>query len=215
MKILLDEYDFVIAVKPAGVLSEAAGEDGMPYLLEKELGSAVYPVHRLDRAVGGVMIYAKSKESAALLSAPGAIGKEYIAVVHGTTEESGKMRDLLFKDARTNKSFVVKRPRRGVREASLTFRTLETKDDLSLVSIRLETGRSHQIRVQFSSRRHPLVGDGKYGASDNCPIALFSRKLTVKAGGRVIEAAALPDGIFPWNGFDMSIFGDEGVFRIG
>ena len=199
---------FVAAMKPVGVLSQDDGtDDNMVALLRRETGHGVYPVHRLDRAVGGVMIYALRKDTAALLQTPGAMTKEYIAAVHGETEDCGEWRDLLFKDSRTNKSFVVKRMRRGVREASLAFRTLDRRGGISLVHVTLGTGRSHQIRVQFSSRRHPLVGDGKYGASDGCPIALFSRRIVLSEeffGGASFEA--LPEKRYPWDMFDLSIY---------
>lgn len=202
MKILLDGERFVIARKPAGVLSEKSedGEDAVS-ILEKELSCGIFPLHRLDRAVGGVMIFAKDRKSAADLAS--SFEKEYIAVVHGETDDFGVMRDLLFKDSRANKSYVVKRMRRGVREASLTYRTVDRRDSLSLVSVKLETGRSHQIRVQFASRRHPIVGDGKYGASDGCPIALFSRRITLSEQYGGLGAASLPDETFPWNKFDL------------
>ena len=203
MKILFENGSLVIAVKSAGVLSEDAGEGSMVAELRAATGSDIYAVHRLDRAVGGVMVYAKTKDSAAGLSGEGAVRKEYVAVVHGDTEDEGEMRDLLFKDSRSNKSFVVKRMRRGVREAALTYKTLERKKGMSLVSIDLETGRSHQIRVQFASRRHPLVGDGKYGASDGCPVALFCKRIEATAGGETFSADCAPDAsIYPWCEFE-------------
>lgn len=211
MKILLDADDVIFAVKPAGVLSEKSddGSDAVT-LLERECGGEIYPVHRLDRAVGGVMVFAKTKQAASALSSSGALDKEYIAVVHGETEDAGEWRDLLFKDSKANKSYVVKRMRRGVREAALTFRTLARCDGFSLVSVKLETGRSHQIRVQFASRRHPLAGDGKYGASDGCGIALFSRRISTKALGDELFASALPDASsFPWSLFDLEALFDE------
>ncbi len=204
MKILYDGGDFAVALKPAGVLSEeSATEENAVTLLSRQLSRKVYPVHRLDRAVGGAMVYAFSPAAAARLSASGAFEKEYIAVVHGTTDGSGEWRDLLFKDSRTNKSYVVKRMRRGVKEAALSFTTLAAADGLSLVSVKLGTGRSHQIRVQFSSRRHPIVGDGKYGASDGCPIALFLRKIVIPNGSDTpAEICALPDtDRYPWSVF--------------
>ena len=204
MKILYDGCDVVVAVKPAGVLSEeSATEQNMISYLSEQLGCKVFPVHRLDRAVGGAMVFAKNPAAASRMSAPGAFEKEYIAVVHGITGESGEWRDLLFKDSRSNKSFVVKRMRRGIREAALSFVKAASDGDLSLVSVKLETGRSHQIRVQFSSRRHPIVGDGKYGASDGCPIALFLRKIVFKdESGAFVEVAATPDTqSYPWSVF--------------
>ncbi len=208
IKILYDGRDLTVALKPAGVLSEeSAAEENMVSALSEQLSCKVYPVHRLDRAVGGAMVFTKSREAAARLSEKGAFEKEYIAVVHGATGESGEWRDLLFKDSRSNKSFVVKRMRRGVKEASLSFVTLDSRDDLSLVSVKLETGRSHQIRVQFSSRRHPIVGDGKYGASDGCPVALFLRTITfADESGKTREVATFPDtDVYPWSVFADSI----------
>ena len=203
MKILFENGSLVMAVKPAGVLSEDAGEGSMASELRRETGGEIFTVHRLDRAVGGVMVYAKTKEAAAELSRECALDKEYIAVVHGETEDTGEMRDLLFKDSKSNKSYVVKRMRRGVREASLTYKTLERKDGLNLVSVKLGTGRSHQIRVQFASRRLPLVGDGKYGASDGCPVALFCRRISATYRGATYSAEALPDKAYPWDLFEI------------
>ena len=203
MKILFENGSLVIAVKSAGVLSEDAGEGSMVAKLRAATGSDIYAVHRLDRAVGGVMVYAKTKAAAAGLSGEGAVRKEYVAAVHGDTEDEGEMRDLLFKDSRSNKSFVVKRMRRGVRAAALTYKTLERKKGLSLVSIELETGRSHQIRVQFASRRHPLVGDGKYGASDGCPVALFCKRIEATLDGETFSADGAPDtSVYPWCEFE-------------
>ena len=205
MKLLLETDEIVIAEKESGILSEESAEPNIVSALKEELGCEIFPVHRLDRAVGGVMVFAKTKGAASSLSIPDALKKEYIAVVHGKTEPEGEMRDLLFKDSRTNKSYVVKRVRRGVKEASLKYKTLGVAEDLSLVSVDLETGRSHQIRVQFSSRRHPLVGDGKYGASDGCSIALFCRSVTAKLGGKEYFASSKPDvESYPWNLFESS-----------
>jgi 23S rRNA pseudouridine1911/1915/1917 synthase len=143
-------------------------------------------IHRLDLGVGGVMVYARTQNSAAALSravAAHEVKKEYLAIVHGSPEQNeATLTDLLFFDRARNKSFVVDRQRKGVKEAILHYRTLETLEHpthgrLTLVKIELQTGRTHQIRVQFSSRKHPLLGDGKYGASDHCPIALFSFRL--------------------------------------
>ena len=210
MKILLDADDMIFAQKPAGVLSEqcADGDDAVTQL-SRLTGGAIYPVHRLDRAVGGVMVFAKTQDASRRLSAPGAVEKDYIAVVHGEALPCGEMRDFLFKDSGKNKSYVVKKLRRGVREAALSYETASVKDGMSLVRIKLETGRSHQIRVQFASRCHPLVGDGKYGASDGCPVALFSRSVAAHDGsGNTIAASATPDDVFPWNVFDLSVFDD-------
>lgn len=165
MKILYTDKEIVVAVKPYGVLSEDGGEGSMPALLAPYVGK-VFPVHRLDRVVGGVMVYARTKSAAATLSravSERKLKKEYIAVLEGApSAPCGELRDLLFKDARQNKSFVVDTPRRGAREAVLTYRTLDTVQvegkTLTRVSVLLDTGRSHQIRVQFASRGTPLVG---------------------------------------------------------
>lgn len=203
LKVLYSDKQIAVIVKPVGVLSEdgAAGESVCP-MIRAALGVAdVYPVHRLDRAVGGVMVYALTKSAAAALSgavAENALEKVYLALVHGTPEaESGVFTDLLYKDARKNKSYVVTRERKGVKRASLAYETLGSQDGISLVRVTLHTGRSHQIRVQFASRKMPLVGDGKYGAIDHAKeIALFSHALTFPhpASGETMRFSALPEG---------------------
>lgn len=164
MQILYHDRDLAVIIKPVGLDSESA----VPAAIISELGGECFTVHRLDLNVGGVMVYARTKSAAAALSKAiqeGTMVKEYVALVHGTPEESGDWTDLLLKDARKNKVFVVDRMRKGVKDARLTFQRL-TDADPALVRIRLYTGRSHQIRVQFASRKHPLVGDHKYGARD-------------------------------------------------
>ena len=192
LQILYNDGHIVAVVKPAGVLSEDKGEGSMPALLRAELGCAyIGCVHRLDRGVGGVMVYALDQPSCGKLSAMVAshqMVKEYLAVVHGCPESpEGEMRDLLFKDSARNKSFVVKRMRKGVREAVLHYQLLETIErengTFSLVQIRLETGRSHQIRVQFSSRKMPLVGDRRYGSREDADGGkLWSYRITLPDG---------------------------------
>ena len=211
MEILYSDRDIVVAIKPCGVLSEDAGDGSMPALLEGEFGK-VFPVHRLDRAVGGVMVYARTKTAAAALSravAARALKKEYEAVIEGVPNTAeGELRDLLFKDARQNKSFVVDTPRSGAREAVLRYRTegVATHEgrDLARVSVLLETGRSHQIRVQFASRGTPIVGDGKYGSRIKArAIALFAVGLSFKhpKTGKELSFTAKPQEEFPWSIF--------------
>ena len=160
----------------------------------------VYPIHRLDRDVSGVMVYALTKKAAASLSkavAENALEKVYLAVVHGVpAEKSGVYTDLLFKDSKKNKSYVVARERKGVRRAELSYEVLESRGDKTLVRVKLHTGRSHQIRVQFSSRKMPLFGDKKYGASDGeRQIALFSHSLTFPHPcGKIMTFSAEPAG---------------------
>ena len=184
MEIICNNDEFVTAVKPFGISSQENGRDGFPDMLKNELQlKEIYTVHRLDTVTSGIMVYAKTKKAAEILSkgiTDGTFTKEYLAVVHGEVfPDSGDMEDFLFKDSRKNKSFVVKKERKGVKKASLSYEVLQRKNGLSLVKILLHTGRTHQIRVQFSSRQHPVYGDGKYGASDNIPfIALFSHKIS-------------------------------------
>ena len=164
MEILHSDKNIVVMVKPVGLDSEM----DVPNALKETLGGDIFPIHRLDKNVGGVMVYARTKQAAAALSKAvqeGTMVKEYVAMVHGAPPEKGDWTDLLWKDSKKNKVFVVKRERGGVKKARLEFRRL-TAGENSLVRIRLYTGRSHQIRVQFSSRGFPLVGDHKYGSRD-------------------------------------------------
>lgn len=192
MEILLDNKEFVVCVKPVGLDSEKQ----LPEALTLRLGGEVFPIHRLDQNVGGVMVYARTKAAAAVLSKAvqeGSMVKEYVAQVHGTPPETGDWEDLLWKDSKRNKVFVVNRVRNGVKKARLEFRRLSA-GQTSLVRVRLHTGRSHQIRVQFASRGFPLVGDHKYGArdSENAP-QLFSCCITFPWKGQEMRFEKLPD----------------------
>ena len=191
-------------VKAAGLDSQ----DGMCALLKEELCGDIFCVHRLDREVGGLMVYARSSAAAAALSAAIAgrkMEKEYLAVISGRPEEpEGLLKDLLYRDAAKNKSYVVRRMRRGVREAELEYRLLESCRENSLIAVKLHTGRSHQRRVQFASRGLPLRGDTKYGSRERgCSIALFSYRLAFShpKNGEKMAFFALPEKCFPWNQF--------------
>lgn len=191
MEILYSDRELVVCVKPVGLDSETE----VPMGLKEALGGEIFPLHRLDKNVGGVMVYGRTKSAAAALSKiiqEGQMVKEYVAMVHGKPEESGVLTDLLFKDSRKNKVFVVKKARTGVKEAKLQYRCL-TQGEESLVHVRLFTGRSHQIRVQFSSRGFPLVGDHKYGsrAKELSPM-LFSCRITFPYRGKTHRYCALP-----------------------
>ena len=209
--ILYQDHQLVVCVKPVGVLSQADGQEDMVYLLRHQLGGDIYALHRLDRNVGGVMVYARTQSAAAALSEQirqGSFVKRYMAAVQGVPEpKEGEMRDLLFQDSRKNKSFVVNRPRKGTREARLDYRTIAGGEGncgtYSVVEVRLHTGRTHQIRVQFASRRMPLIGDGKYGSCDKgCQIALWSHRIdfTHPTERKPMTFAVLPDvTVYPWN----------------
>ena len=192
MEILYTDRDIAVCIKPVGMDSEK----DVPAELVKHLGGEIFTLHRLDQNVGGVMIYARTKFSAAALSKAvqeGSLVKEYVAIVHGTPPEAGDWSDLLWKDSAKNKVFVVKRERRGVKKARLEFCRL-TEGDSALVRIRLHTGRSHQIRVQFASRGFPLVGDRKYGARDDAAAPmLFSCCLTFPWKGKSQKFEYLPE----------------------
>ena len=191
MEILYSDPHLAVCVKPVGLDSESE----LPAALIETLGGEIYPIHRLDKNVGGVMVYARTKQAAAQLSKAvqdGAMVKEYVALVHGTPPETGDWTDLLFKDSRKNKVFVVKRERKGVKKARLEFARLTSREE-SLVRIRLHTGRSHQIRVQFSSRGFPLVGDHKYGSRDEkTEPMLFSCCITFPWKGKQMQFEKIP-----------------------
>ena len=193
MQILYSDKNLAVCVKPVGLDSESE----VPDALKKQLGGDIFPIHRLDKNVGGVMVYARTRQAAAQLSKAvqeGSMIKEYVAVVHGTPPEAGDWEDLLWKDSKKNKVFVVKRQRGGVKKARLEFTRL-SEGESCLVRIRLHTGRSHQIRVQFSSRGFPLVGDHKYGSRDErTEPMLFSCKITFPYQGQIRQFEALP----PW-----------------
>ena len=188
MELLYEDRHLWVAVKPANLLSEQTPkQDGFADLLAKENNGYVGVIHRLDRGVGGVMVYAKTPACAAKLSAAvqqHKIQKEYLAVVCGAPQKDhDTLCDLLFHDRLVNKTYVVDRERKGVKEAILDYQVMgsiqtEAYGSLSLLKIRLQTGRTHQIRAQFSSRGLPLLGDRKYGSPYSAPIALFSHALS-------------------------------------
>lgn len=213
MKVLFEDESIIVIIKPVGIASEGASnnvcDEVKNYLLKNNSEANAFVVHRLDRNVGGIMVLAKTKEAAADLSGQiqnNQFDKRYYAVIHGSPDEAeGVFEDLLFKDSKNNKSFVVKRMRRGVKKAKLEYKVISASETelglISLVDIHLFTGRTHQIRVQFSSRKLPLVGDGKYGGSDNCNIGLFEYKLSFfhPKTHKHLSFDAKPGSCSPWN----------------
>ena len=216
MVILYEDKHLVLAVKPVGVLSEDTPDAPcMPQLLREHyrtLGQSDYiaTVHRLDKVVGGVMLFSRRKEITGKLTAlisEHQITKEYLAVLRGHPEKAADtLTDLLFRDSRTNKSFVVDRMRKGVREATLDYQELDRTEDFSLVRVKLHTGRTHQIRVQFSHRKLPLLGDIRYGSKADCSTALWSYHLAFShpVTGKPVDVTCPPPADYPWNLFPFS-----------
>lgn len=210
IEILFRADGCAVVKKPVGADSEDKGAGSVPALVRETLGCEyAEPCHRLDKVASGAMLVATDKKTAARLSADiaeGKIKKEYLCVCEGAFGDSseGEMHDLLFFDRGKQKSYPVKKSRRGVKDASLSYKVLgeavtEDGRTVSLVWIELHTGRTHQIRVQFSSRRHPLLGDGKYGSRDRgCSTALLCHAITAEGIRTVCE----PDNVYPWGLFE-------------
>ena len=213
MTILYQDEYLVVAVKPVGVLSEDSPHGAcMPALLRAYYQSRgekdyIATVHRLDRIVGGVMVFSRRRDVTGKLTAAmaaHAITKEYLAVLRGHPEQdAGTLTDLLFRDAQHNKSYVVRRMRKGVREATLDYTVLAKTDALTLVKVRLHTGRTHQIRVQFSHRELPLLGDIRYGSKADCSAALWSYHLAFAhpVTGQIVDVTCPPPAAYPWDLF--------------
>ncbi len=204
--IYVDEH-IVVAVKPARVLSTDE-PDGMPELVRQMLGDPqadVRTVHRLDRVVSGLMVLARSPESASELSRQireGRFKKEYLAVIHGCPPtDTGTMTDFLLRNKQERKTYLVDSPGKGVQEAILNYQVLHTAESLSRVRIQLVTGRTHQIRAQFSGHGMPLLGDRKYATLDDpCEIALWSYRLAFAhpVTGAPMEFVLEPPDCYPW-----------------
>ena len=214
MTIVYQDEAILVCLKPAGVLSTDE-PGGLPELLRRALGdeeAELRTVHRLDRVVGGLMVLARSAETASELSRQireGRFGKEYLAVVHGDPGEGGRLRDLMFRDKARKMSFVTDTPGKGVQEAILSYRRLDRAGELSLVRVRLETGRTHQIRCQFAARGWPLAGERKYSTrEDPWPLALWSCRLAFEhpVSGKRLEFEHFPPESEPWLRFSRANF---------
>ena len=201
IKIYYQDNEIVICEKPYGVSSQKSNGDNMVDMLSSQLGCSIFPVHRLDTTTTGLMAFAKTEKSAAILSSDIAshnFEKYYLAICHGCVDKSVEMRDFLYHDRIKNKSFVVENKRKGSKEAILQLERISENQErnLSLVKIRLLTGRTHQIRVQLASRGNMLYGDGRYGAKDNDKIALHSHilKLFHPITREALEFKSVPCG---------------------
>ena len=205
MELIYQDEDIVVCIKPPRVLSTDE-PGGMPELVRQALGTEdVRTVHRLDRVVSGLMVLARNARAASELSRQireGQFQKEYLAVVHGAPErDTGRLQDLLFRDKARKMTTVAAEPGKGVLPASLRYHVLKREKGMSRVRIALETGRTHQIRVQFASRGMPLVGERKYSTlEDSCEIALWSYRLAFShpKTGEPMEFVAEPPADYPW-----------------
>ncbi|MBP3634623.1 MAG: RluA family pseudouridine synthase [Oscillospiraceae bacterium] len=209
VELIYQDKDIVVCIKPAGVKSTDE-PGGVPELVREALGDPnanVRTVHRLDQVVSGLMVLARNARSASELSRQirdGEFGKAYLAVVHGELPASGTMTDLLLRNKAERKTYVVTEPGKDVQEAVLDYTCLDRRSGMSKVHIILRTGRTHQIRCQFSSRGYPLVGDRKYSLlEDGCPIALWSAHLsfTHPKTGEKMSFSQEPPNAAPWSEF--------------
>ena len=210
VRILYCDDSLIICEKPVGVPSESPG---LPDLVREQEGFPVFPVHRLDQTTGGVCILARSPQSCSALQQlfrQDLVIKEYLAVIADIpATDAGVFSDLLYHDRRTNKTFIADRPRKGVKEATCEWTVLETAEKpegtMSLVRVRLHTGRTHQIRIQFASRHMPLVGDRRYGSRiiAGAP-ALWSARISFPhpfSAEKIVDEASAPPAAFPWSCF--------------
>lgn len=212
MDILYKDNSIIVCIKPAGVRSTDE-PGGVPELIRQQLGDSacdIRTVHRLDQVVSGLMLLAASSASASELSRQireGEFDKSYLAVVRGRPEkDGGRFTDLLLRNKYECKTYVVSEPGKGVQEAILDYELIANTDELSKVRIHLITGRTHQIRCQFASRGHTIIGDRKYGDTESdCNIALWSHEIsfTHPESGERLHFTAQPPDIYPWNKFDI------------
>jgi len=208
MKLIYHDKDVVLCVKDPGILSTDE-PGGLPDLVRQSLGDQnIRTVHRLDQVVGGLIVLARRAKAASELSRQireGMFQKEYLAVIQGVPNQAGTLKHLLLRNKQERKTYVVDTLQPKAQEAVLHYQLLETNDGKSLVRIKLETGRTHQIRAQFSGIGMPLLGDKKYGNEEICQVALWSYKIGFEHpySGEKMEFTQLPPEIYPWNLFQL------------
>ena len=209
MELLYVDEKIVVCVKPAGAPSTDE-PGGLPELVRLALGdpkATVKTVHRLDQVVSGVMVLARTARAASDLSEQirnHQFEKEYLAAIHGCpAEDKGTFRDLLARNKAEKKTYIVTEPGKDAQEAVLDYQVVARSEELSKVRIRLHTGRTHQIRAQFSGREFPLVGDKKYGRGEDCDIALWSCRVAFRhpKTGEFMEFQKKPPAVYPWYEF--------------
>lgn len=221
LKIIYEDNHTIVVEKPANIpVQEDASKDKDLFTIIKEYIKVTYNkpgnvylglVHRLDRPTAGLIVFAKTSKAASRLSNAlrlRQVERKYLAVVHGKLEGTGKLVDYMVKNNKTNTSRVVPKNHRDAKKAVLTYEVLDTVDNFSLVSVELETGRSHQIRVQFQNLGHPLFGDQRYGQDVNKvgdQLALFANELNYKhpTQDKMIETLEMPPSVYPWNLFNL------------
>ena len=218
VKVLYEDNHLIVAIKPTGVLSQSDGSNApdmltilKAYIKEKyqKLGEVYLGlVHRLDRPVSGVMVFARTSKAASRLSEQirtRRVEKIYRCVVNGVLEGEGRLENFISKDEASNSVTISDVEKPGFKASYLDYRALASKDGMTLVEVKLGTGRSHQIRAQMAHAGHPLIGDQKYGKKDNRTkdIALEAYKLSLEHPVKrefITFEAPVPD-TFPWSLF--------------
>lgn len=220
LNVIYEDNHIIVVEKPCNIPSQAdkTGDEDMLTLIKSYIKEKYNKpgevflglVHRLDRPVGGIMVFARTSKAASRLSESIRLkdfSKKYLAVVEGKFEnKAGTLEDYLFKDEALNKSRVVSKDKKGAKLAKLTYEVIEEYENISLVKINLETGRHHQIRVQFANSGHPLVGDQKYGKSNpGVQIALWAYELEFKhpTKDEIMKFNVYPRKVGPWKTFEM------------
>ena len=220
IKVIYEDNHLLVVEKPVNILSQGddTNDKDMVNLLKQYVKEKynkpgnvfIGLVHRLDRPVGGVMVFAKTSKAASRLSEQvrnKTFKKVYRAIIHGKMDKKeSTLRDYLYKNKKTNMVSVVNKNHKEAKDAELSYKTLNKENGFSLVEINLKTGRSHQIRVQFASRKHPLFGDQRYGQDVNKvgqQISLWSYKIEIQhpTTKEKMEFTCEPPQEYPWNIF--------------